>query len=517
MKVKHIKLAIASGLLLLSSQFTLAQKFELVWGKETKLKNIGSTLWNVIFADENNYKVIFGPTFRNNNPKYQATFLLSNSINHAEEFSFELPAKDKETEFNIRKNFYIDGKLLSFVEAKDKKAKSLSLYCLTIDKSGKIIDKKLMTEMPYQHSFNGQIYKSGEITIKYLKERKQFLVVNNLTLEEKEFDELNFKLYDEGLNLTMNKVIKLPYNNSKFNWIGYELDESNNIYIQGDLIVDKNTVRKTLLTYKKDAQKPIETPVNFGRANGLSNIKFSLNNGSLNFIGFYHGPKEGLSGICVSKIDASTLKQTVEKLIPFSSDDILKLVSEKNLAKDGGLKPTFKINQVIEKDNGEIYVLAESYKSKTTHIDRGEYYTVITCGDIMVVKLSKTNEIDWVSKVSKEQTSDDINDVYLSYEMMMDEANMYLIYNDHIKNSNEKNGEWGDKTIELASYDSKIVITSATVNLSNGALTREVIYNPKEKDKNTFIPTKSFELNKKQLLTFGQRGTMFKFGILTLQ
>lgn len=517
MKVKYIKSTIASGILLLLVQFTHAQKLELVWGQETKKKGIGSTLHKVVSTEDNHYKVVFGPEPLNNNPKYQKSFFISNNINHTEEYSFELPTEDKEMVFWIKNSFFVNGNLRSFVQSTNKKTRIISLYCLTIDKAGKIIDKKLMTEMPYQHSFNGQVYNSGRIDVKHLKERNQFLVVNSLTNDKKETDELNFKLYDMDLNLSMNKVIKLPYPNSKFDWVSYQIDESNNIYIEGNFIIDKNTVKKALLVYKKDEQKPSEIPVDFGNANVLSNVKFSYNNGSLNFIGFYHGEKEGLLGVCVTKIDANSLKTTVEELIPFSPNDLLKFGEEKQIAKDGGLKSNFNIEHVIENKNGEILIIAEPYKSITTSWGKGDYTTKITLGNIMVIKVNKNNQLSWVSNVNKTQISSDIDASYTSFTTMMDDANLYIIYNDHIKNSGSPNGEWGTKIIELDIYHKETVITAATINLSDGAIRREVIYNPKEKDKNTFMPRKSFKLNQKQLLTYGQRGNKFKFGILTLQ
>lgn len=517
MKVNYIKSTIASGILLLSAQFAHAQKLELVWGQEAKTKSISSTLHKVVAVEDNHYKAIFGPETLVNNPKYIKHFFLSSSINSAEEYSFELPTEDKDISFVAHTNFFVNGNLLSFVQATNKKTRSIALYGLTIDKTGKVIDKKLMTEMPYQHSFNGHVYKSGEITVKHLKERNQFLVVNNLTVDKKESDELNIKLYDMDLNLSMSKVIKIPYPNSEFEWLSYEIDEANTIYVYGNFNIDKKTVKKALLVYQKDEQQPSEIPIGFGSADGLSNVKFSYKNGSLNFIGFYHGAKEGLLGVCVTKIDAKSLKTTVEELIPFSPNDLLKFGEDKKIAKDGGLKSSLDIEHVIEKENGEILIIAEPYKSITTYWGNGQYYKEVIRGDVMVVKVNKNHQLSWVTNVNKKQTSDDLNASYTSFAMMMDDANIYIIYNDHIKNSGHPNGEWGDNTIELANYDSKIVITAATINLSNGTMHRDVIYHPKEKDKNTFRPEKSFKLNPKQLLIYGQRGNVFKFGTLTIQ
>lgn len=508
--MNYIKSTLFAGLTWLSFNLTQAQNLELTWGNQTEKKNPGATLGRVIFKDNNHYQFVLEPETSNNN--YQSYHVLRNNFQHATESSIDIPEKFKGKNAGQQAQFSVNGKIISFVTIVDQKAETSTLYCLTIDENGKVVNDMLVHETIFKAGRN-----SGTLKIEQLENRKAFLIMQSGDADKKGNVELNFKLIKEDLTLAWERKVTLPYTSKEFDMLEYQIDETNNIFVYGNFLVDKNTNKKIILAYNSQNQKLEEKAIPFGNARNVSDVRFKYENGSLNFIGFYRSDKDAIQGVVFSQLSSNGLTTTLEKLVPFSNNDMLKFTSEKSLEKEKGISGNFDIRKVITKENGDIFITAESYKQKMI-MSGGERQITYHFDDIMVIGISKKFELKWVTPINKLQYSDWVSAKYNSFATLSDNKNLYILYNDIEDNnsSNNKNGEWGNKKIETT-YESKFVVTAATINLENGELKREIVYKPAKKEKPLFVPKYSSNLTDNQLLIYAERYNIYKFGVFSIK
>ncbi len=516
MTIKQIKSTITTGVLLLAFNFTQAQKLELTWGKETVKKNIGSTLERIISNDDNSYKFVLGPEFSNNN--YQSSHVLRNNFQHESESNIDVPLKFKGKKVFQRGIYNIDGKMIAFVVYDDSKVDAYKLYRLTIDENSKIVDDLLVDELAYKGRKD-----VGSFKIEHLTTKKQFLITHSKGSDTKGREELNFKLFKEDLSKVWEQNVVLPYSNKQFEMFDYLTDELNNIFIYGNFIVDKKPVKKILLAYNQQSQKFEEKTIPFSTASRVSDLRFTYENGNLNFTGFYYGEKDGMQGVCFTQINSKTLKTTIERLAPFSTNDMLKFTSQKSLETEKGITNNFDIRQIITKDNGDIFIVAEAYKMNFLFIG-GESSTTYHHDNIMVVNVNKDFDLKWVTKIDKVQlvTQYDKYSQYSikhsSFATISDDQNIYIIYNDNAENSSTvtKNGEWGGEKIETDEKP-ELVITAAIIDQKSGDFKRENIYMGNKKDKTRFVPLYTHKISNNQFLVYAERFSKYKFGTLIIK
>ncbi len=508
MKNKNIKTLIVTGLTLLNFNLAQAQSLELIWGKENKIDITTNVVKNVISSDQKSYTFLLGPEIPTSvHNKFR---VLKNNFEHDNELTINIPEKFNGKNAVQQGMYKIGEKLVVFLSIIDTKTDRNKLYCLAVDEDSKISDEKLVDEIYYKGRKD-----KGSFIIQHLEGQKQFLITHNEGFTKKGNDEVSFKLYKEDLTAIWEKNITLPYLDKQFEILGYQTDESNNIFLFGNFFVEKDVVRKTLFTYNHQSQQLEEVVVNFSTASKVSNLNFTYENGILNFTGFYYDEKDGMRGICFTKINAKTLKTELEKLVPFSNSDILKFTSAKNVEKNKGIPKKFSIRQIITKDNGDMFIIGEAFNVEVRASKDGAYYT-FNYDEIIVIRMNNNLEINWVSNIYKWQNSRDDGGLHSSYAMLSDDKNFYFVYNDNHYSGLSENGTWSYSSIQT-NYNPRLVITAVTLDQKSGEFERKNLYRAPKKDNTTFIPVRSHKLNNKQLLVFAQRGSTYKVGIMTIK
>lgn len=510
MIIKCIQLTLTTTVLLLISNFTNAQELELTWGKVAKTEKKYTILKDTLSSDENGYSFVFGPEY----PSVVAkTYnVIRNNIQHEKESSILIPEKLRGKNVTPQTTFSINNKLVTFLSVIDTKTEINQLYCVTFDENSEIITDKLVDEIRYKDNKN-----NGKFDIRYNKDRKTFMLMHQEIFTKNENVEVSFKLYKDDLTSILEKNITLPYLDKQFEIIDYQTDESNNIFLLGNYTLEKNVTKKTIFSYNHQLNKLDEINLNFKTIAGGPNVKFTYEFGTLNLTGFYYSEDNGILGICFIKINAKTLKTELEKLVPFSKNDLLQFITKKGLEKNTGIVGKFVIREIIKKENGDQFIIAELYKFEIRHSNEGVYRTY-EYDDIMVVSVKKDLEINWIKNINKYQYSRDDDGKYSSFATLSDDKNIYLIYNDNKNNhySYNNRGEWGNIDIQTDNYP-RIVVTSVTLNQQSGDFKREHLYKPISTDDPRFIPKKSYWIINNQLLMYGQNGSNFKFGILTIK
>ncbi len=512
MKIKYIKSTLVASLTLLAFNFVKAQNLELTWGNQTEKKNPGATLGRVIFKDNNHYQFVLEPEAGINNNKYMSSYVLRNNLQHITESTIDIPQKHKGKDMGHWSSFNINGKIISFLSSFDQKTEIITLYCLIIDENGKVVNEILVDELVLNGKNDSRNFK-----ILYIENQKQFLILHSAGASKKGKEELNLKLFKEDLSLAWERNVALPYSSEQYDIISYQVDEASNLFIYGNLSLDKKSTQKIVMAYDPQSQKLQEKIIPFGNARSVSDVRFNYENGHLNFTGFYSNDKEAMQGVFFTQLNSKTLNTTLEKLIPFSKSDMLKFTSEKSLQKESGISENFDIRQIIKKENGDIFITAEVYKQKVIMNGSDREY-VYNYDDIMIIGINKNLELKWMTKVNKLQFSNWVSAKYNSFATISDNQNLYILYNDIEDNnsSNNKNGEWGNKKIETT-YESKFMITAAIINLENGELKREIVYKPAKKEKPLFVPKYSSNLTDNQLLIYAERYNIYKFGVFSVK
>ncbi len=510
MTIKRIQLTLTATVLLLVSNFTNAQELELTWGKVVKTEKKYTILKDVLSSDENGYSFVFGPEYPS---AFAKTYnVIRNNIQHEKESSILIPEKLQSKNVTPQATFSIDKKLVAFLSVIDTKTETNQLYCVTFDENNKFINDKLVDEIRYKDNKN-----NGEFDIRFNKDQKTFMLMHQEVFTKNGNVEVSFKLYKDDLTLILEKNITLPYLDKQFEIIDYQIDESNNIFLLGNYTLEKNVIKKTIFSYNHQSNKLDEINLNFKTIAKGPNLKFTYEYGTLNLTGFYYSEDNGILGVCFIKINAKTLKTELEKLVPFSKNDLLQFITEKGVEKNTGVNGKFVIREIIKKENGDQFIIAEHYNFEARASSEGGY-RAYEYGDIMVVSVKKDLEINWTRKINKHQYSTDDDGKYSSFATLSDEKNIYLIYNDNKNNhySSNKKGEWRNIDIQT-DQNPKIVVTSVTLNQQSGEFKREHLYKPINNDDPRFVAKQSYRIINNQLLMYGQDDSKFKFGILTIK
>lgn len=134
-------------------------------------------------------------------------------------------------------------------------------------------------------------------------------------------------------------------------------------------------------------------------------------------------------------------------------------------------------------------------------------------GDILVYKLTKKGELEWVRRIPKKQESLNDGGYYLSFASIQGENSMYFFFNDHKKNYTE-DGNYFDQADIKAMRTNRFtnVIAWVKVDEITGEVTRKSL--PGKKELSTvFIPKISqVSDDGQQLILYSSQGNRHRFG-----
>ncbi|NOQ74806.1 MAG: hypothetical protein GQ574_22520 [Crocinitomix sp.] len=159
-------------------------------------------------------------------------------------------------------------------------------------------------------------------------------------------------------------------------------------------------------------------------------------------------------------------------------------------------------------DNGVIFVSEEQIVNKMadkTHL----YYDK----EIFVTKLNAKGEVQWISAIDKNQGSNDLLAIKSSFSMFYDkkEPKIFLVFNDWAKNYNDQ-GIVLEKTNQKELINKHNYLVVATVDLTNGAITQEVVRD-NSTDKMDFLPQSGFaDVENGYLYGYFKKGAFDPFG-----
>lgn len=514
---------------------THTNKAALQWGNEIELKR-RSTLNSVIGKDDSGIYVMVQKI--KGVYKFEYTLSrLNNKMNLEKSALIDLSYNQKSMSYEF--SLIFNNELYVYTSFVNRKQKVKYLFVQSIDKKTlqSNNDLKKVADFPYKTKYN-----PGFFEYEMSKDSSKLLVYYDIPSASDEKQNFGLHVFDESMTELWSKKVELPYETDMFDIEDYQVDMFGNVHLVG-------------LYYNEKAQKIRNGEVNYSyrvlsyRDNGdvlkkyriaiegkfLTAMNVAINNDKdIICGGFYSdndkGNKRGIfniDGVFYLKIDNETQKVVKKDMKAFSMDFITEGMSERKAEKtrkkasknkDRAMLEYELRDIIIRKDGGAVLVGEQFYINVVTYTTtdaNGNTSTKTTTyynyNDIICVEITPQGKIGWTTKIPKYQSTTNDGGFFSSFAISEVGSQLYFIYNDNPKNLyNPKKG----KTYNFIPKKESMVVLA--VIDEKGTLIREPLttsYNA-----NVVVrPKVCFQIDKKQMLIYGEKKKEKRFAIMTIR
>ncbi len=431
-------------------ELKLKKNVKITWGEEIKMKK-DSYYSKVVYASENSIclaKWMKGDFYLEMQNKNLQTLKEQ-----------EIDLKPNKKDLSLEGTFEFGDLLILLASRTDKKSKTNSLYYKTIDKFTlkEKSDWNLLSEIFFLKN-----RRNGYFNYTLSEDENKLLIYISQPVEGKDSPErFGFKVFDQSMDLLWKKDIELKYNENLFSIGGFVLSNRAEVYVIGRKLLYREDRPKQImskeyhiLSYTQDNNNQdykIDLEDKY-----IKDIAFGFNpSGNLICSGFYSkngAESNGIKGvfyILIDPITGNVLQQTSKEIDEnFITEDWTDRYKEKVLKKKEkkekkGKKAKeieaykYDLKDLIVYDDGSATLLAEQYYVRTvttsttdangnrhTHTTYHYYYN-----DIYIIKIDKSGEILWTSKIDKYQHSINDGGYRSSFHLHTRGDEIFLIYN----------------------------------------------------------------------------------------
>jgi hypothetical protein len=467
-----------------------AQKFNVRWGEKAKL--LKNDFDNAIALPNGNsimLKTEGRITVFNRKLKY-VLLLVDKNLE---------TIKESEVEFDSK--YISDCRLVNFKNAifllyndYSKENKTTTAYAAEVNtkeaKTGKL------TTLGAFESDN--LSDQASVNIQLSTDSSKVMVFAEGPERKKEDKKYFIGVFDNNLNKIWKREVTLPIQ-EKFVYIADEdFTDDGNVYVaikHFDKEVTKQSVRENgkrvpsytfkLIKYSEKEEKEIKLNLNDNFVQG-TRILYNPS-GLVTIAGMYKKKYNGkLNGVFYAILDPKTNLIKTSKMVDFDAD-IIKLIDKDGYAsdkeKDPGLDSDFKINYIINRNNGSIDLLAEYYQeiefTRTSSNGATTIDTRYQYGDIVNTNIDKDGKVTF-TRVPKNQKMTNYK-AFLGYYAFSYKDKLVLIYNDDKDNVDRDLSKKPDDVMRF----NKSALVAATIS-SKGELSREAISDNDDED---YVPT----------------------------
>lgn len=370
------------------------------------------------------------------------------------------------------------------------------------------------------------------------RDKAFFGVVWEIPGKKDEKDRYGYKIYDNEMNEVSDGDYKLPYEG--------KLSQINLHYLSntGDYFIsvtefeqpEAKKIFRNYLNYKAmhilhitpDDLEDFTIDLEGKRVEAMT--MNSDNNQVFTITGIYGDQgKAGVTGLFYLRADFNKQEVIDEGFEKFGKDfitqdwsDRQKEKAEKKERKGKGEPQLY--NYVMRqtevlKDGSLVGSLEQYYVVVTTYTDpkTGATRTTYTYyyNDIIAFKVGVDGGFNWLKKIPKYQVSTNDGGPYSSYARFVDEGNLCFIFNDNVKNYDEKgNFIKSDRTYPANFGKKKNVVAIVELDLEDGDLKRKTFFDRKEITA-LAVPKKfHIDYGTKEMLLYAVYGKKERFGIL---
>lgn len=371
---------------------------------------------------------------------------------------------DKVTRKRTIEAFLMVGdKLVAISSMFDRKAVQRKLYWETLDKTTMIPndDAQLFAAMDMESK---SIFRRADVKWTNSTNQGMYAFYSEIPRKFRGNEQMYVvKVVDKDLNEQWQHTIRLPYSSALFNIKETLVDEKGNFYILGfnRFSPGRPWGSFQLITVMPDGNVT-NNELNLPSGRYMTSLHMEeANNGDVICMGFYSDKINGTTrdffgnysstsmyqnkGVFRGKLRDGQIVEMKNYDFPhnyvvqnFDKNSRRREALRKAFGAGSGEAQSFKIRDLLFDTDGSSYMTAEQYvhrevtttdaygNRKTTHY---YYYN-----DIMVVKYDKDGNVLWMKKQPKGQMTTNDNGYYSSYTARLKDGNVYILYNDNIKN-----------------------------------------------------------------------------------
>lgn len=471
---------------------------------------------------------------KSDNPKdvgsYYITTYDEKSLQAGEKIIFEqLLPKD------VNENGFYGVYMLQNHMAVVSVTKNKELIASLIDYNGKVVKPKIIVDR-----VEGKDKTFEGFSVKISENRAVILGYRKAKGVDKKSTSFVFSTYDENIKKLNSTKVSVPYEEENIEIEKVEIDNESNVYIVADLTIEAkkkkfNIIKSVLMHLPMGTKKPELNEVALPLEKKIAtSVSFILSKDKITITGMYAINKEAekLEGIFYTEINKTSLDVLTSSYEKFKPGLQTRKAASKKL--ETGIDYSYKLRNIfIDGQNNKTLVFENKYDGYYTD-SKGNVTKTNYDMDILVVKLTNDNKLEWNVMIFKNQllsvpysraanigiVTISSNAIYQRFKKMEDilgfsvlniNNKLYFVFNDHSENIKKKSADSPFNNNQKKSYSALVVMDLAT-----GKWDKKALFNFKESQR-IITPKNGTQISNNQLLIFGFEKKLINFGLMTIE
>ena len=375
----------------------------------------------------------------------------------------------------------------------------------------------------------------GLFDLEISKDSSKVLVYNELPYRKNTPERFAFRVFDNEFNPIWSKDVELPYNDGNFVIEEYRIDSKGNVYLLGVLYKDKARVRRQgnpnyqyiILAYSQNGEKVDEYKIGL-RDKFITDLTFRISRqGDLVCSGFYSEKGTySIKGTYFFRINTESKEVLVKNLMAFDFEFLTEYLPDGQRRKaaraeeSGNVRKSpelyrFSLDELVLRSDGGALLVAEQYYVYERYYRywdgtlRYDYY--YNYNDIIVVNIRPNGEIEWSTRIPKQQSTINDGGYFSSYAMSIVKDRLYLIFNDNSRNFDPKNA--GRR---LFNYNGKYSIIALTEIRKDGTVNTYPLFHNSDAAIIT-RPKICKQIGSRKMMVYGERNRSYRFANLEFE
>jgi hypothetical protein len=361
----------------------------------------------------------------------------------------------------------------------------------------------------------------------------KLLVVALAPFDKGDPEKFDLTVLNEDMQVVWDKSITMPYNDELWEFSSYRLDNDGDVYVVGKLYKDRVKDRKNgkpnykyqMLRFTAGSTKPEIIDIALDKK-FITDLKVTLlDNGDYVCAGFYSNEGTGsIGGVYYMTVDGKTNTPIMRSTKDFSLDFLTEGMTDRQKkraerrAKNGDAPELnqIKFREIIRRDDGGCVLIGEQYYIIVSQYtdSQGRTRTTYTYyhDDVIVTSISPKGDIEWSSKVPKNQHSSGRPGIFNSYVSVVAGNKIHIIFNDDIDNIKKDRFSKGarlddftgekNSAVQMVSFDANGKHTEKTLLKNEDA---EIVV----------VPNASVQTTSREMILLGKRKGNQKYARMT--
>lgn len=375
-----------------------------------------------------------------------------------------------------------------------QKVNYLFSHKLSLDDLDKKSSLSKIAEIPFERK-----NKDGYFAYKLSDDSSKCMIYYSLPFINGGPEKFGFRILDKSMATLWSKDISLPFENELFSIEKFIVSNNGDVFLSG---VESKTVKKKskrlgaanyqyhILSYTDNGEKIKDYKIDLDEK-FITDLQFAVDNQhNLRCGGFYsENGTFSIRGTFYITIDSKNSEIITKSFREFDEGFItlnwkerdISKAKKKQAKKGTGIELyEYDLRNFIISPNGGIVLLAEQYYvqavTTTSYSSRDMMSTRTTYhyyyNDIIAVSINQTGQIEWNTKIKKQQHSVDDNGYFSSFVTAIVDDNIYLVYNEDARDFHSK-----EDLSTMTRKEKGQTYTILTSINENGAFSKSILYN----------------------------------------